>query len=252
MHILVADLETSPNEAFVWGNKPRFIPAKQMKETSRVLCYAYRWLGEPGGVQFRSEWDGQGSHIMHLWNLFDEADAVITYNGKRFDLPVANREFLMMGLTPPSPYASIDLFKTVKKNFRFAYNSLDYVCGQLGLGSKVRHEGFDLWLKVMDGDPRARERMERYNKQDVRLLVPLYRHLLPWIQPHPNHNLFVDSSEPVCPNCGSKHLHKKGVERTSTQIYQRYSCQKCGKHSRGRSTLVPPDQRHRIITGVAA
>lgn len=252
MKILLLDEETSPNEAYVWGNKPKWIPSGQMKETSRVLCYAYKWLGEWGGVQFKSEWDKRGNHIVHLWDLLDQADAVVTYNGKRFDLPVANKEFVVLGMNPPSPYASIDLFKTVKKNFRFTHNGLNDVCQQLSLGRKVKHEGFELWIKVMEGDEKARAKMERYNKQDVRLLESLYKYLLPWIQPHPNHALFVESKVPVCPNCGSKHLHKKGVERTQTQIYQRYSCQSCGKPSRGRNTLVPPDKRANVLVGLAA
>lgn len=249
MRILLADIETSPNEAYVWNNKPKWIPANQMKETSRVLCYAYKWLGEPGGVQFDSEW-AKGVHIARLHGLLDEADAVITYNGNGFDLPVANREFLLHGLTPPSPYASIDLYKTVKGKFRFLYNSLGYVCGQLGIGSKLSHTGFQLWLDVMNGDEKARRKMELYNKRDVRLLEPLYKELLPWIDGHPNHGLWVDDMKPVCTNCGSSKLHKKGMERTTTQIYQRYSCQSCGKHVRGRNTLVPPEHRHRILAGI--
>jgi predicted RNA-binding Zn-ribbon protein involved in translation (DUF1610 family) len=211
-------------------------------------------MGEKGGVQFASEWDQReedepDQHDI-LWELLDKADVVITYNGDKFDLPIVNREFLTRGYLPPSPYFSVDLYRTVKRKFRFLYNKMDYVCRELGIGRKVKHEGFELWTKVMDGDAKARAKMERYNKQDVRLLEPLYKHLLPWIDTHPNHALYVDTNEPVCPNCGSKHLHKKGVQRTQTQIYQRYSCQSCGKPSRSRTTLVPPDKRATILAGV--
>ena len=253
MRLLELDIESSPNEAYVWGNKPKWIPAKQMKETSRVLCYAYRWVGETR-VMLEAEWTSNSGyqHIFLLHKLLDEADAVITYNGKRFDIPVVNKEFLEHGLRPPSPYAHIDLYQTVKKNFRFTHNGLNDVCQQLGIGKKVKHEGFELWIKVMEGDEAARKRMERYNKQDVRLLGRLYSRLLPWIQPHPNHNLFVDDNDPRCTNCGSKHIHRKGVERTTTQIYPRYSCQACGKPQRGRNTLVPPEKRPNILVGLNA
>jgi len=252
MRTLLIDIEVSPNEAFVWNNQPNFVPSDQMRESSRLLCFAYKWMGEKGGVQFVSEWDEAGREAMlqRLWELLDEADVVISYNGDRFDLPICNREFLTHDFYPPSPYFSIDLYRTVKRKFRFLYNKMDYVCQELGIGRKVKHEGFQLWIKVMEGDEKAQAKMERYNKQDVRLLEPLYKYLLPWIDAHPNHALYVETTEPVCPNCGSKHLHKKGVQRTQTQVYQRYSCQSCGKHSRGRTTLVPRTDAPRILAGV--
>ena len=249
MRILHLDTETAPNEAYVWNSTPKWIPHGQIRETSRVMCFAYKWEGERG-VDFVSEWnDGRKAMINTAHELLSEADAVVTYNGNRFDLPVLNREFLLAGHTPPEPYQSIDLFRTVKREFKFTHNSLNSVCAELGIGEKVKHPGFQMWVDVMNGVEKAQNLMEKYNKQDVRLMPKLYKYLLPWIKGHPNHALYSDTMRPLCTNCGSSQVTKQGFKKTKTQIYQQYKCGSCGSWMRGRLTQVPPDKRHTILTG---
>jgi len=135
-----------------------------VKDTSRVLCSAYKWLGEKK-TNFTSEWtDGVDGMLEKMYNVIEEADAIVTYNGNRFDLPTLNKEFLLTGYRPPAPYKSVDLYRTVKNKFRFASNKLDHVAQQLGLGSKTDHYGFQMWLDVMDGNKKAQKLMETYNK----------------------------------------------------------------------------------------
>lgn len=248
MRTLYTDIETAPNEAYVWNSTPKWIPAHQMRETSRILCLAYKW-GHEGKVSFASEWDvGHKGMIKLAHDLLSEADMVVTYNGNRFDLPILNREFLLGGLTPPEPYHSVDLFNVVKSEFKFTHNSLNSVCKELGIGTKTKHTGFQLWVDVMNGCPKAQALMERYNKQDVRLMPMLYDKLQPWIRVHPNHALYVDTNRPVCTNCGSEKLSKQGVRKTKTQIYQQYKCKDCGSWSRDRYTMVPIERRPTILT----
>lgn len=250
MKTLHLDTETAPNEAYVWNSTPKWIPANQMRETSRVMCFAYKWDDKPG-INFHAEWkDGHMAMVEAAWQLLSEADAVVTYNGNRFDLPVLNREFLLAGLPPVEPFHSIDLFKTVKREFRFTHNGLSAVCQELGLGKKVSHPGFQMWVDVMEGCPKMQAKMERYNKQDVRLMPRLYKFLTPWIRNHPNHALYMETSTPVCPNCGSHSVTRQGFKKTKTQIYQQYKCGSCGSWSRDRYTEVPPEKRHTILTGM--
>ena len=247
MKILHLDIETAPNEGYFWDPKTRFIPADRITQTSRVLCFAHLWHGEKQ-VQFLSEWTDDYM-IPKAWELLSEADAVVTYNGNKFDLPVLNREFLLHSLPPAEPYHSIDLYRTVKREFKFTHSGLGAVCKELGLGSKISHPGFQMWVDVMNGDERMRKAMERYNKQDVKLLPKLYKFLTPWIRNHPNHALFMDTDRPVCPNCGSHKMTRQGFKKTKTQIYQQYKCGDCGSWSRDRYTVVPPEKRHTILTG---
>jgi len=244
MKILLLDIETSPHSVYAWGLFKQNISLSQVKDTSRVLCSAYKWLGERK-TNFTSEWtDGVDGMLENMYNVIEEADAIVTYNGNRFDLPTLNKEFLLTGYRPPAPYKSVDLYRTVKNKFRFASNKLDHVAQQLGLGSKTDHYGFQMWLDVMDGNKKAQKLMETYNKQDVVLLEKVYDIVLPWIANHPNRSHHSGSA--VCPNCGSKSLQHRGFAITAVGRQQRYQCQDCGKWSKASESCEKTPKENRI------
>jgi len=215
----------------VWGLWNQNIAINQIQEPGYTLCWAAKQ--DSGPVIF----DSSKKMIKHLHGLMEDADAIVHYNGTKFDIPTVNKEFLLQGLTPPSHYAEIDLLRTVRRRFRFTSNKLDYVCQQLGLGAKTKHMGMDLWRGCMAGDDKSWRTMEKYNKQDVLLLKKLYLKLLPWIPNHPNHGAFVNSDDPVCRNCGSKDIKKDGIQHNNILSYQRYRCRSCGAPLRGRRRL---------------
>jgi DNA polymerase elongation subunit (family B) len=244
MKILLLDIETSPHSVYAWGLFKQNISLSQVKDTSRVLCSAYKWLGERK-TNFTSEWtDGVDGMLEKMYNVIEEADAIVTYNGNRFDLPTLNKEFLLTGYRPPAPYKSVDLYRTVKNKFRFASNKLDHVAQQLGLGSKTDHYGFQMWLDVMDGNKKAQKLMETYNKQDVVLLEKVYDIVLPWVANHPNRSHHSGSA--VCPNCGSKHLQHRGFTITAVGRQQRFQCQDCGKWSKASASCEKTPKESRI------
>jgi len=178
---------------------------------------------------------GKRRMIRRVYRLLDKADAVVTYFGNSFDLPVLLKEFVTLGLNPPTPYKKLDLCKTVQTNFRFASSKLDFVCKALGLAGKVRHTGFELWVRCMANDPKSWRLMERYNRQDVTILEALYDRLKPWITSHPNHGAFDDRS--CCPACGSEAVQRRGVQVAQIMRYPRYSCTACGHWFRGTKSL---------------
>jgi predicted RNA-binding Zn-ribbon protein involved in translation (DUF1610 family) len=175
--------------------------------------------------------------LKRIHKLMDEADAVVHYNGTKFDVPTLNKEFLLHKLSPPSSYRQIDLYSTAKSRFRFASNKLDYIAQQLGIGKKHKHEGFELWVKCMNNDANAWATMETYNKQDVELLEGVYNIFRPWIRNHPNVALYTDSEHNVCPLCGGSRLTRRGFAYTTTGRYQRYQCRDCGHWSRDRTGI---------------
>lgn len=234
MKILVIDIETSPNTAHVWGLFKQNISIKQLMESSYVLCWSAKWYKEKQ-TMYRNVHNSD--LLTTAWNLLDEADAVVHYNGSNFDIPTLNKEFILHGLKPPSPYKQIDLLKVVRKQFKFPSNKLDYVAQRLGLGRKTRHEGHELWVQCMVDNPIAWKKMERYNRQDVRLTDSLYTKLLPWIPNHPNIALYDHSELPVCSNCGSTRIKKNGVQPLVANTYQRYKCLSCGTNLRGNSLI---------------
>lgn len=170
--------------------------------------------------------------LQSLWDLLDAADVVVHYNGNRFDIPVVNKEFLRYGFLPPSPAKQLDLYQVAKSKFRFLSNKLDYICQYLEIGKKS-DTNFQLWVDCMNGDKDAWAKMEKYNKQDVLLLEGVYNRFKPWITNHPNVGAYIGPKErPVCPNCGSEHLQRRGFAVTTTRRYQRFVCKDCGHWSR--------------------
>ena len=235
MKILLLDIETSPNTAHVWGLYNQNVSLNQLMESSYVMCWAAKWLGEEE-IYFDSIMESKHkSMIKKIHALLDQCDAVIHYNGTKFDIPTLNKEFLLAGFAPPSPYKEIDLLRTSRSKFKFPSNKLDYVAQALGLGEKVKHIGHELWIKCMNKDKQAWDMMKKYNIQDVALLEKVYVKMLAWVKPHPNHNAYADDH--VCPNCGSSKLNKRGFQFHSTHKYQRYVCLSCKTWSRGNKSL---------------
>ena len=230
MKLLMLDIETSPNTAHIWGLRDQYISPEHLLESSYVLCWAAKWHGQKQ-VMFSSVNDTKPKIMLQrIHDLISEADAVVHYNGSRFDIPILNKEFLLHHLAPPAPYKQIDLLRVVRKEFRFPSNKLDYVAQRLGLGKKTPHEGYQLWVKCMNKDPAAWKVMEKYNKQDVVLLEKVYQRLLPWIgKAHPNRNLYDGKG---CSVCGSHKLQKRGFSYTVTGTFQRYQCTDCGSWSK--------------------
>lgn len=221
MKILTLDIENTPNLAYVWSLKQSgYIPPSMLAEASQILCVAWKWYGEDD-VYFATY-----DELDRVWSAIDAADAVVTYNGDKHDLPRLNSAFIELGFDVPSPYHSIDLYKTVRRVFGWQSNKLDYVAQRLQLGHKVQHDGFSLWLEVMKDNPIAWDSMEEYNKGDVVLTEKLYTKLLPWIKTHPNFRLY--SNIEGCPKCGSDRIQRRGTVSVQTSVYQQYKCMKCG------------------------
>lgn len=234
--ILLLDIETSPNTAHVWGIWQQNIAINQLLESSYTMCFAAKWL-DNDEIFFDSVHKSEPKVMLKkIYDLIDEADAVVHYNGNKFDMPTLNKEFLLAGLTPPSPVKNIDLLQVAKKQFRFVSNKLDYVAQQLGLGKKTSHIGHDLWIQCMANNPEAWAMMEEYNKNDVILLEKVYYKFRPWIRNHINLSIFNDD-EIVCPNCGSNNHHKRGFNITTVSKYQRHQCRDCGNWFRGNKNL---------------
>ena len=93
MKILLLDIETAPNTAYVWGLWKQNISISQIVDSSSMLCWAAKWLDSPE-VMFSSILMGKKGMLKEIHKLLDQADAVVHYNGSRFDIPTLNKEFL--------------------------------------------------------------------------------------------------------------------------------------------------------------
>jgi DNA polymerase elongation subunit (family B) len=245
MKLLHLDIETAPNLGFFWGLWDQNIGISQLVKPGFTLCWSAKWEGEAEVMFSSAIRDGHKKMLKRIHKLLSEADAVCHYNGKRFDIPTLNKEFLLLGMPPPPPYHQVDLLHVARRQFKFASNKLDFVAQQLGLGGKTHHKGFALWLGCMNGCKKSWAVMERYNKQDVKLLARLYKKLLPWITQHPNRGLYSDDSL-CCPKCSSTAFQVRGYRYTQAGQYTRYQCTGCWGWFRGTQS-VGPRARERFV-----
>jgi hypothetical protein len=232
--ILLYDLETSPYIGFTWGPKweaniIEFIAERQ------IISIAWKFLGEkkvhvkalPDFPEYKTNPKSNKQLMQFIHELFEEADITVGHNVIDFDDKVANTDFLIHKLTPPPPHKRVDTLKILRAIFAFASNKLDDACVRLGIGKKVPHPGFKMWLGCLNGEAWAWALLKKYNRGDVILLEKLYLRLRPWAAQHPS-MIPTDRAVFACPKCESSHLQGRGFIRTTTGERQRFQCQECG------------------------
>lgn len=241
--VVVLDLETAPAEVYSWGLRDQNHGIEQIKHDQYCLMWVAKVVGEKDMVcdtllnyptEFKRNRRSDRKIAESLQVVLDNADIVVTQNGDRFDLKWANNLFLKHNIPQPSPYYSVDLLKESRRSYFALSHRLDFRGKQLGLGGKMEHEGFRLWLEVMSGDKKATQRMLDYCKRDVELTEAYYLKLRPRMRNHPNVNMFKE--QPLggrlkCPVCASPKLKAKGFRYTNAGRKQRLQCANCGHYT---------------------
>lgn len=245
MKRLIIDIETSAMRGRFWGLWDQNIGLNQLENPTQMLSFAAKWYGQKKTYFFAEYEVGKSAMVKAAWDLLDEANVLIHFNGDKFDRRHLNREFHEERLGPPSPYQQIDLMKVAKKYFYLPSNKLEYILRWNGFEGKVQHSGFGLWTAVESGDQKARALFKKYNIGDVVKLEPLYDELKPWIENHPNMQLFVPrGEEPSCPTCGSTNYNLDGTAaRGNLSRVQRYKCKDCNRGFSGRLSVIRAEER---------
>ena len=240
MKLLLADIETAPIIAGVWGLFDQDVAINQIMQSGYTLCWSAKWFGS-SRIYYDDIRSGKKKMLTGIHKLLDEADAVCHYNGDKYDIPTLNGEFLVAGMTPPSPAKQMDLLKVVRHRFRFPSNKMDYVAMRCGTRRKLPNKGFELWLDCMAKKPAAWKEMKRYNNMDVLALEDIYLKVRPWIKDHLN--LSTLYGRPVCPNCGKDDSQARGQVVTRTSVFQRFVCNSCGTWHRATKNLRKTEKR---------
>lgn len=229
--VLVLDIETRPILTYVWQLKTDYIPPSMVVDSGGVMCFAAKWFGERKITFVSDHHHGHDEVLEELWRLFDEADYVVGYNSRGFDVKHVMRELVVAGYGPPSPHTDIDLLVGVRRRFKFPSNKLDHISQELGIGKKVDHCGWGLWERCMAGDDKAWATMRRYNKHDVVLTEEVLCRVLPWLPNYPNMNMHSTARVSACDRCLSTDLDDAGFHYTKTRAYKRFRCNECGGYS---------------------
>jgi hypothetical protein len=232
--------------AMVWGTRKQYINHEWIVENGYILCWAAKWL-DSDEQMFKKFEKGKPLELLKpIHDLLDEARVVVHYNGRKFDVPTLNREFLLHGLTPPAPYKQVDCLQTMWDSFAFPVNKLDYIAKTLGIGQKLENEGPQFWKDCMADEPEAWKKMEEYNRHDVVLLEGVYKRILPWIKKHPS--LSAITGSPVCPACGSYDFNRDGTYIANQLKYEQYKCSGCGVYFKANKSINPRGEKRFSLT----
>jgi len=229
--ILVIDIERLPGLARAWDQKTRFIHINNFTRLPSLLCFAAKWHGSRT-TEFHAAWDDHDAMVRRAWELYDEADIVVTYNGVRFDNRHLKSEWLLAGFPPPRPWKDVDLFAVNRSTFGFESKSLQHLCYRLGLDLKSGHYDAVMAEKCMDGDATSQRTMKRYNIGDVKITEQAWLRLRGWMPGHPMPGGPVESGELSCNQCGGSDLERNGWYRAAVQEYAAYRCRTCGANVR--------------------
>jgi DNA polymerase III epsilon subunit-like protein len=250
--ILLLDIETSPLISYTWGLFDQNIGLNQIHTDWNILSFSAKWLGSPTIMykDLRNQRDITNDRVLlkPLWKLLDEADIVLTQNGKKFDIRKVNARFIMNQMPPPSPFRQIDTLTLARKHFGFTSNKLEYMTSKLCTKyKKLTHKkfpGFELWKECLAGNQEAWKEMEKYNKHDVLSLEELYTKMASW-GTGINFEVYSDSTLPTC-NCGSEEFVKNGYQFSPNGKYQRFRCKKCASYSISKENLLTKEKRKSI------
>lgn len=244
--IVTLDIETSPIEGYTWGIYEQNVI--EVKKRSSVLCVSYKFLGQKkvhNVSQFYSKGYKPGVEndrevMLHIREVLDVADIVVTQNGNSFDIPILNSRFMEHGIPPPSPYLKIDTKKIAKSIFRFESNKLEHMVAYAGIASKTNPGGFGAWKGCMAGNKKAWDSMIKYNNNDVVITEQLYLRFRPYMTNHPNLNVMTGRLS-HCRHCQNEQLQARGWGYNNTTKYRRYQCvgpKGCGAWNKGTKELI--------------
>lgn len=230
--ILVIDIERLPGLARAWEPKTRYVPIQNFTRLPSLLCFAAKWHGQKR-VEFQSAWKDRDAMVQRSWELYDQADIVVTYNGVGFDNKHLRSEWLLAGMPPPSPWKDVDLYRVNRQTFGFESKSLNHLCYVLGLDTKSGHYDPVMAERCMDGDKQAQKTMRIYNVGDVEITEQAYVRLQGWMPGHPHMGTLAENETVRCNQCGSDDVVRNGLYRAVVIDYMRYRCNNCGANIRG-------------------
>lgn len=250
--LLFLDIETAPIKAFLWSMWQNGVGLNQIQNDWFILSFCAKW-GHSEEIEYMdlrgtvaSEDDSK--LLKRLWELLDEADFVITQNGKKFDIKKINARLIINGFTKPSTFRQIDTLEIAKRQFGFTSRKLEYMteklCKRYVKSTHKKYPGQELWNACMRDEPEAWEEMEEYNKGDVLSLEELYEIFLPWDNSLPNFDLYNDEVSDLT------EWEENGYHYTNLGKYQRYRHKKTGQQRRGRVNLLSKEKRQSLLANI--
>jgi len=227
---LFFDIETSAMIVYSWriGWNITLSPDNIIQDW-KIICISYKWEGE--NKVHTLDWGKEMCDKKLLEDFIkvaNTADELVAHNGDRFDIKKIRTRCIDHRIPMFPNYKTLDTLKKAKSGFNFNSNKLDYIAKFLGVGAKLEHEGFTMWVKCMQGDKVALEAMKKYCEMDIIVLEDVFLTMQNYIKPNTHAGVLGNNLKYSCPCCGSENtsLLKNNITTMGT-IKRQMVCGDC-------------------------
>lgn len=228
---LFFDIETSPMTVYTWRTGWKLnIGTDNIIEDWKIICISYKWEHEDKVKNLTWDKDQDDKQmLLDFIKIANKADELIAHNGDRFDIKKIRTRCIYHRIPMFPKYRTLDTLKKAKSGFNFNSNRLDYIAKFLGVGAKVEHEGFNMWVKCLQGDKQALKDMVYYCDGDIVVLEDVFFVLQNYILNNTHAGVNNGKLKASCPNCSSEDvaLLKNNFTAKGT-IKRQVECQPCG------------------------
>ena len=243
INVLYWDLESSLMGTLTFGIWNQNISGNRITKHSHLLSNSWAFNDEPPqGVRLSPEDVAEGNDLLVVIDTIraiEKSDLIISFNGKKFDVPLLKTRALLHGLPPIKFPPHLDLMQEAKRNFRFPSNSMQNISLYLGEHGKLATSGRNLWERCYhfqnyDDCNDALAQMLEYGLRDIDATRDLHKRLQGWFKSPVNIGLITkeingvntkDNHDLLCPHCSSKDVDKIGSKAyTSVSSFNIYRC----------------------------
>ena len=229
---LFFDIETSPMIVYSWRTGYKInLHTDNIIEDWKIICISYKWENEEKVKTLT--WDKNQCDkqlLIDFIKVANKADEIIAHNGDRFDIKKIRTRCIYHRVPMFPKYRSLDTLKKARSGFNFNSNRLDYIAKFLGVGAKLEHEGFDMWVKCLKGDRNALKEMVKYCEMDIIVLEDVYFAMQSYIKPNTHAGVINGNMKYSCPSCGNDDdlIHLKNDVTEKGTVSRVMECDSCG------------------------
>lgn len=242
----IVDVEVLPMRLYSFGIYDQYIAPKQIETGLTFLSWSGKILNKPmiytDVLTPEEAIDKDDRRITEsCWDFMSKCDIIIGHNISGYDKKITNTFFLKHNLLPIK-YIDVDTLAVARNSFKFPSNKLDYINKELGIPDKMELEGFELWVRCFNGDPKSLAKMQEYNINDVRITEDLFYRFRPYIK-NINLGLYNEIEELQCPVCGCIDLKSEGYYYTTANKWESVRCTNCGALFRTKRGLYTSEKK---------
>jgi len=153
----------------------------------RAICMCFKGVGEKRVISLEAHKMAEEPEMLaQLGEVWDDLDAVVTWNGLLYDKRFIAARRLYYGMTPLPKKFHLDLLWIHKQHFKTGSHRLDSVLQELGCRTQKHHVPATEWSKASEPthpeSSRAFAQIVKHCQHDVISLEEVYHKLLPYVQ----------------------------------------------------------------------